>query len=190
MNNDPSNPCGCSNGNGQQANCAGEQASTESTVLHVSNMDCRNEEALVQRTLEGMAGVKRLQFDLAQRKLTVSHSLVRAEDLEHALNSVGMKAKALRDAAVLTTYRIENMDCPNEEKLIRSHLGAVEGVQDLDFDLAERTLSVKHLAETRAQIEQVLASIGMRAKELMTLDNLPEDILAQLGERASALKEL
>ena len=166
MNNDPSNPCGCSNGNGQQANCAGEQASTESTVLHVSNMDCRNEEALVQRTLEGMAGVKRLQFDLAQRKLTVSHSLVRAEDLEHALNSVGMKAKALRDAAVLTTYRIENMDCPNEEKLIRSHLGAVEGVQDLDFDLAERTLSVKHLAETRAQIEQVLASIGMRAKEL------------------------
>ncbi|MBW8465736.1 heavy metal translocating P-type ATPase [Acidovorax sp.] len=166
MNNDPSNPCGCSNGNGQQANCAGEQASTESTVLHVSNMDCRNEEALVRRTLEGMAGVKRLQFDLAQRKLTVSHSLVRAEDLEHALNSVGMKAKALRDAAVLTTYRIENMDCPNEEKLIRSHLGAVEGVQDLDFDLAERTLSVKHLAETRAQIEQVLASIGMRAKEL------------------------
>jgi len=32
--------------------------------------------------------------------------------------------------------------------------------------------------------------VGMRAKELMTLDNLPEDILAQLGERASALKEL
>ncbi|MEN1776377.1 heavy metal-associated domain-containing protein, partial [Pseudomonas aeruginosa] len=59
----------------------------------------------------------------------------------------------------------ENMDCPSEEKLIRSHLGAVEGIQDLDFDLAERTLSVKHLAQARAQMEQVLASIGMRAKE-------------------------
>ena len=32
--------------------------------------------------------------------------------------------------------------------------------------------------------------VGMRAKELMTLDNLPDDILAQLGERAGALKEL
>jgi nitrogen fixation protein NifZ len=29
--------------------------------------------------------------------------------------------------------------------------------------------------------------VGMRAKELCTLDNLPEDVLAQLGERASAL---
>lgn len=32
--------------------------------------------------------------------------------------------------------------------------------------------------------------VGMRAKELMTLDNLPPDILAQLGERASELKQL
>jgi hypothetical protein len=30
----------------------------------------------------------------------------------------------------------------------------------------------------------------MRAKELMTLDNLPEDILAQFGERANSLNEL
>ena len=32
--------------------------------------------------------------------------------------------------------------------------------------------------------------VGMRAKELCTLDNLPEDVLAQLGERASALRAL
>ncbi|KQB60265.1 MULTISPECIES: heavy metal translocating P-type ATPase [Acidovorax] len=165
MNKDTSNSCGCSGGNGQQASCASEQGSTESTVFHVSNMDCRNEEALVRRTLENMPGVEQLEFDLPQRKLTVSHSLVLADALTQALNSVGMKAQAVRDTAVLTTYRIENMDCPSEEKLIRSHLGAVEGVQDLDFDLGERTLSVKHLADARAQMEQVLASIGMHAKE-------------------------
>ncbi len=166
MNKDPSNSCGCTGGNnGQEASCAKEQAGSENTVFHVSNMDCRNEEALVRRTLEGMPGVERLDFDLSQRKLTVSHSVVTADALAQALNAVGMKALAVRDAPVLTTYRIENMDCPSEEKLIRSYLGAVEGVQDLDFDLAERTLSVKHLAEARAQMEQVLASIGMRAKE-------------------------
>lgn len=32
--------------------------------------------------------------------------------------------------------------------------------------------------------------VGMRAKELCTLDNLPEDVLAQLGDRASALRAL
>ena len=32
--------------------------------------------------------------------------------------------------------------------------------------------------------------VGMRAKELMTLDNLPPEILEQLGERAQVLKEL
>lgn len=32
--------------------------------------------------------------------------------------------------------------------------------------------------------------VGMRAKELCTLDNLPEDVLAQLGNKASALRAL
>lgn len=57
MKKESSNSCGCSGGNSQQAGCDREQASAESTVFHVSNMDCRNEEALVRRTLEGMPGV-------------------------------------------------------------------------------------------------------------------------------------
>jgi nitrogen fixation protein NifZ len=32
--------------------------------------------------------------------------------------------------------------------------------------------------------------VGMRAKELMTLDNLPEDILAQIGDKVEILKEM
>ena len=32
--------------------------------------------------------------------------------------------------------------------------------------------------------------VGMRAKELCTLDHLPDDILARLGERAETLREL
>ncbi|WP_138517088.1 heavy metal translocating P-type ATPase [Rhodoferax bucti] len=163
MNKESSNTCGCSSG--QQTGCTKAQADTESTVFHVSNMDCRNEEALVRRTLDGMPGVERLDFDLPQRKLTVLHSVVSSDALAQALNAVGMKAQAVLDTSVLTTYRIENMDCTSEEKLIRSHLGAVEGIQSLDFDLAAHTLSVKHRAETRAQVEQILASIGMHAKE-------------------------
>ena len=32
--------------------------------------------------------------------------------------------------------------------------------------------------------------VGMRAKELCTLDHLPEEVLAQLGEKAGQLQEL
>jgi nitrogen fixation protein NifZ len=32
--------------------------------------------------------------------------------------------------------------------------------------------------------------VGMRAKELCTLDNLPDEVLARLGERATALHSL
>ncbi|HEV6966796.1 nitrogen fixation protein NifZ [Roseateles sp.] len=32
--------------------------------------------------------------------------------------------------------------------------------------------------------------VGMRAKELCTLDHLPDDVLAQLGERAALLSSL
>ena len=32
--------------------------------------------------------------------------------------------------------------------------------------------------------------VGMRAKELCTLDNLPDDVLERLGEKASALADL
>lgn len=32
--------------------------------------------------------------------------------------------------------------------------------------------------------------VGMRAKELCTLDHLPEEVLAQLGEKATALADL
>ena len=32
--------------------------------------------------------------------------------------------------------------------------------------------------------------VGMRGKELCTLDHLPDDVLAQLGERASLLQDL
>lgn len=32
--------------------------------------------------------------------------------------------------------------------------------------------------------------VGMRAKELCTLDHLPDEVLAQLGERATALQRM
>ena len=63
-------------------------------------------------------------------------------------------------------YRIENMDCPTEEALVRDRLGKLEGVVRLKFNLMQRRLAVGHtLAGTQA-IELALADIGMRAEPL------------------------
>ncbi|MDZ5455704.1 MULTISPECIES: heavy metal translocating P-type ATPase [Azohydromonas] len=69
-------------------------------------------------------------------------------------------APALR----VSRYRIDNMDCPTEEALIRDRLGRVEGVQQLDFNLMQRTLDVHHALATAQPVEAALASIGMKAQ--------------------------
>ena len=46
--------------------------------------------------------------------------------------------------SALAIYRIENMDCPTEEGLIRDKLAGMQGVAKLDFNLMQRTLSVHH----------------------------------------------
>ena len=58
-------------------------------------------------------------------------------------------------------YHIQNMDCPTEEALIRSKLGQIQGVTDLEFNLVQRTLSVHHTLLTLTPVNEALAAIGM-----------------------------
>ena len=60
-------------------------------------------------------------------------------------------------------YRIENMDCPTEEALIRDKLSKLPGITGLEFNLIQRTLAVSHKLPSLAPVEQALSAIGMRA---------------------------
>ncbi|ANJ00422.1 cadmium-translocating P-type ATPase [Polynucleobacter wuianus] len=60
-------------------------------------------------------------------------------------------------------YRIENMDCPTEEALIRKKLVSVSGIESLDFNLMQRILTVGHNLNSLDAIESALGSIGMQA---------------------------
>ncbi len=61
-------------------------------------------------------------------------------------------------------YRIDNMDCPTEEALIRNKLATLEGISGLDFNLMQRILTVHHELANLASIEAALQSIGMEAQ--------------------------
>ena len=72
----------------------------------------------------------------------------------------------LMSGAQISKYRIANMDCPVEERLIRNKLSGMKGVVGLDFNLMSRVLEVHHTLPTMASVETALHAIGMQAEPL------------------------
>lgn len=179
-----STSCGCA----AAQPIIGSPTKTETTSFRIENMDCRNEEALIRERLGVLDGVGTLAFDLAQRTLLVTHEAQALGPVEAALAAIGMKAqrqkgnqcgKAVQNPPPVApaqgtpipiasnhrvSYRIDNMDCPTEEALIRDRLGKVGGVDKLGFNLMQRVLTVDHSLPTVEPIEKALASIGMKAQ--------------------------
>lgn len=66
------------------------------------------------------------------------------------------------------------MDCPAEERLLRSRLARMEGILHLDFNLAERRLTVYHRAPD-AKIAEAIHSLELNAQLLRT-EETEEDL--------------
>ncbi|AZG15457.1 heavy metal translocating P-type ATPase [Cupriavidus pauculus] len=63
-------------------------------------------------------------------------------------------------------FRIDAMDCPTEETLIRNKLGGMAGVAALDFNLMQRVLTVHHTLDSTDPVVQAIGSLGMKAEPL------------------------
>ena len=72
----------------------------------------------------------------------------------------------LEQVGQLSMFRIEQMDCPTEEALIRSRLEKIPEVQELQFNLLNRTLGVRHASLSPQTLVEAIASVGMRAEPL------------------------
>ncbi|WP_095092588.1 heavy metal translocating P-type ATPase [Pseudomonas sp. Irchel 3A5] len=68
--------------------------------------------------------------------------------------------------AQLSTFRIEQMDCPTEQTLIQNKLGKLAGVQKLEFNLINRMLGVWHELPSTDPIRDAIASLGMQAEPI------------------------
>jgi len=78
---------------------------------------------------------------------------------------VQLSEKASSDAR-LSRFRIEAMDCPTEQTLIQNKLGKQDGIEQLEFNLINRILGVRHTHGDTRGIEQAIASLGMKAEPL------------------------
>lgn len=85
--------------------------------------------------------------------------------------SPASKNASITEASKSVSYRIENMDCPTEESLIRNKLSNVSGVTLLDFNLLQRKLTVHHTLEQTDTIHAALLAIDMRAIPLESADS-------------------
>jgi len=68
--------------------------------------------------------------------------------------------------AQLSRFRIQAMDCPTEQTLIQDKLGKMAGVEQLEFNLINRVLGVRHTLSGTTAIEHAIASLGMQAEPL------------------------
>ena len=141
-------------------------ASAAALDLHIAQMDCPTEEELLRQALGRVSGVDRLEFNLVQRKLRVSHTLADPAPILTAIRAVGMEpilegGAGRVSAPANSIYRIDNMDCPTEEALIRTKLAGLPQIEKLEFNLMQRRLSVWH-AGPASSVEEALRSIGMQ----------------------------
>lgn len=88
-----------------------------------------------------------------------------------------------------TRYRIINMDCPVEERLIRNRVGPMAGIARLDFDLMSRVLTVHRNVPETSDIAAALTSIGMQG-ELLADDASHDTPVAQKPHLSGAQKAL
>ncbi len=74
--------------------------------------------------------------------------------------AVPQPADAALTGACNTRIRIEQMDCPTEERLIRDALGRLPGVAGLHFNLLQRVLTVSHDEGMLAQVLPAIRALG------------------------------
>ncbi|MDZ4141556.1 MAG: heavy metal translocating P-type ATPase [Methylotenera sp.] len=83
-------------------------------IFIIDNMDCPTEEALIRNKLSTMNGITELDFNLMQRKLTVTHTLGKSDAIKQALIAIDMHAVPL--VAIAVQAQSDNAPPPNSQK--------------------------------------------------------------------------
>lgn len=68
-----------------------------------------------------------------------------------------------------TVFKIQQMDCPSEEQMVRMKLDGIDQIKSLDFDLQNRKLEVIH-SEASQDILSALESLNLNTSQLSSED--------------------
>ena len=131
-------------------------------MYRIVNMDCPMEEALIRKKLADIPGIAGLEFNLMQRVLTVKHNLPSTAAIESALKAIDMEPEPLDGKeGTVAVFSVAKATGPAEEAQIRGRLAGMPGVFDLDINLTQHTVRVRHDPATLPAISAALASLDM-----------------------------
>ncbi|SDF99610.1 Cd2+/Zn2+-exporting ATPase [Pseudomonas seleniipraecipitans] len=129
----------------------------ESSTLRIEAMCCPTEEGLIRGKLQHLPEVHAMQFNLLNRTLLVQHDAGAAPLLMKTIASLGMQATPL---ASETRVRIEQMDCPTEERLISDKLARQPGIEALHFNVMQGVLTIRHSSDALEPALQAIRELG------------------------------
>ncbi len=79
----------------------------QKTIFEISKMDCPSEENLIRMKLDGISGIKNLEFDIPNRKLSVYH-IGQLDQIEKSLQELNLGAQKLSSRQTDQTNFEEN----------------------------------------------------------------------------------
>lgn len=74
----------------------------QKAIFEISKMDCPSEENLIRMKLDSISGIKKLEFDIPHRKLTVYH-LEALSQIEKSLSELQLGEKLLENETTIET---------------------------------------------------------------------------------------
>ncbi len=88
------------------------------TVLRIDAMDCPTESNLLRRELEGIPGILTLEFDLLERRLSLTHTLPGNEPILQAIRKLGMAPVVLPNEGDLSATPSDDSHVPSRRAAV------------------------------------------------------------------------
>ncbi len=123
--------------------------------LEISGMDCPDCASTIEKDVSAMPGIKSASVDFLGGHLTVVGPAT-SEKIAARVRSLGYTAEPLKEEHLKrTTLVIQDMDCADEERIIRKALNSLDSVSDLQFNLIERQVTVFHSGKASALLDAI-----------------------------------
>ncbi|MFZ6771482.1 heavy metal translocating P-type ATPase [Undibacterium sp. SXout7W] len=97
-------------------------AKAQHLQLHIHNMDCPTEEALIRKAFASIDNIFRLDFDLLNRILTVHHDVRDTQHIHQVLSNIGMPGVAVTPS---NNEAIATPTAMNKGQILRMVIGGV-----------------------------------------------------------------
>ena len=95
--------------------------------------------------------------------------------MSEKLPPIQQRSEKVEFALSETRFYIGKMDCATEEQIIQNKLRRIKEIDDLEFDLMNRVLTVRHRLTDESSLLEALNSIGMEPELLKPGQTLPDE---------------